>query len=332
MVPLFLATLLFLAACSTTTQESDSCGDNVIDVGEECDGEALGGVNCVGLGYYGGVVSCNSACVLDISQCVAEGRCGDNILHGEHNEECDGASMNGAKCEDLGYSGGAMTCTQTCSLDFSGCESDCDRDAIYYDSRDTSCAPDHYCGRTDDSSAIVCLDETSRDNIEFYQACEGDDCRQGAICTSFAENPRCLPLCNLTNHNYCPGDASCMLQRKDGESYAQVCMPTSICDPVANTGCYLLDSCYYIEQIHKTKCISLGFTDLSLEPHVGEECDPDDENHVSCVPGAMCVRAFAPLMPSFCRALCYYPNADLCEAGETCISAGVPGLGYCVVQ
>ena len=54
-------------------------------------------------------------------QCfVAASQCGNGSL--ESNEECDGAALAGQNCATLGFSGGDLACTETCSFDFSSCE------------------------------------------------------------------------------------------------------------------------------------------------------------------------------------------------------------------
>jgi beta-lactamase superfamily II metal-dependent hydrolase len=45
--------------------------------------------------------------------------CGDGSVKG--GEQCDGADLNGYSCESLGYSGGTLACSVTCSFDTSGC-------------------------------------------------------------------------------------------------------------------------------------------------------------------------------------------------------------------
>lgn len=45
------------------------CGDNVIGIGEQCDGSNLGGSSCSSLGFSDGAISCTSACTFDTSQC-----------------------------------------------------------------------------------------------------------------------------------------------------------------------------------------------------------------------------------------------------------------------
>ena len=50
--------------------ETYSCGDSIIDEGEQCDGQNLGGSTCSSLGYAGGSLSCSS-CSLDVSGCIS---------------------------------------------------------------------------------------------------------------------------------------------------------------------------------------------------------------------------------------------------------------------
>ena len=49
------------------------CGDGVIDEGEACDGDALGGQTCVDIGdFSGGDLGCTDACTFDTTGCVSE--------------------------------------------------------------------------------------------------------------------------------------------------------------------------------------------------------------------------------------------------------------------
>ncbi len=58
---------------STTSQPAD-CNNGVLDPGEQCDGGNLGGFDCAGLGYEGGVLSCDPVmCILDTSMCEMGG-------------------------------------------------------------------------------------------------------------------------------------------------------------------------------------------------------------------------------------------------------------------
>jgi hypothetical protein len=47
------------------------CGDGVVDPGEECDGNDLGGNDCVSLGFSGGVLACTNGCTFDTSGCIS---------------------------------------------------------------------------------------------------------------------------------------------------------------------------------------------------------------------------------------------------------------------
>ena len=48
-----------------------TCGDGVIDAGEDCDGSNLGGQTCQSQGFGGGTLACTSGCQFDTSGCVA---------------------------------------------------------------------------------------------------------------------------------------------------------------------------------------------------------------------------------------------------------------------
>lgn len=46
------------------------CGDNIINVGEQCDGSNLGGGSCTTIGFSSGVLSCNSICTFNTTMCT----------------------------------------------------------------------------------------------------------------------------------------------------------------------------------------------------------------------------------------------------------------------
>ncbi len=61
------------AAGTGTPPECGSCGDGVIDHGEQCDGANLAGENCDRLGFSaGGTLACDSLCHFDISGCASQ--------------------------------------------------------------------------------------------------------------------------------------------------------------------------------------------------------------------------------------------------------------------
>lgn len=82
--------------CQFNTKDC-TCGNGMIDVGEECDRWELNGQSCQSQGYSGGELGCKEDCSFDTSQCAY---CGNGIL--EDGEECDRGNENGyyAECTD----------------------------------------------------------------------------------------------------------------------------------------------------------------------------------------------------------------------------------------
>lgn len=54
---------------TTGCQPLPSCGDNVLNGGEQCDGAALGGHTCISQGFDLGQLACSPSCTLDTSGC-----------------------------------------------------------------------------------------------------------------------------------------------------------------------------------------------------------------------------------------------------------------------
>ena len=121
--PFFAAALicgLMFAACGGSGDDKAVCGDGIIDEGEECDGDNLGGMTCGDLGYGGGTLACTDDCTFDTTGCYAAAECGNGII--EVGEECDSGYLGGATCESEGYDGGDLACNDdTCRFDVSGC-------------------------------------------------------------------------------------------------------------------------------------------------------------------------------------------------------------------
>jgi len=122
-----IATLsLAPAACDSDPKTVDSCGDQFTDPGEDCDGSSLGTQTCTSVGYYNatGVLACNADCTFDTSDCG--GHCGDDVIDGAHNEQCEGPNLSGASCETLNFSrGGTLSCGADCRYDTTLCLSTC---------------------------------------------------------------------------------------------------------------------------------------------------------------------------------------------------------------
>lgn len=103
---------------STTLPPPVVCGDGVIDEDEQCDGEDLGGEDCVSQGFVSGALACKMDCTFDTAAC-ASNECGNGLV--EDPEACDGMDLAGADCQSQGFSQGALGCTGECTFDTGGC-------------------------------------------------------------------------------------------------------------------------------------------------------------------------------------------------------------------
>jgi len=128
------------------TSVQSICGDGMITGVEECDGNQWGGVtNCQTYNNYftSGMISCDpSTCRFDTTQCVSSTSCQTDAdcLNGEYcvsgicssgqaacgngqiesGEECDGSTGN-RQCNDFGFNGGTLKCTN-CEYDTTSCQ------------------------------------------------------------------------------------------------------------------------------------------------------------------------------------------------------------------
>lgn len=91
------------AGGATTTSTNTLCGNGAVDVGEVCDGEALGGATCVSLGYPGGQLACGPTCNYDLSTCEGSENCIDGLDNdGDSLVDCEEpkcASECGSACQ-----------------------------------------------------------------------------------------------------------------------------------------------------------------------------------------------------------------------------------------
>ncbi|MBU1413210.1 hypothetical protein KKC22_17000 [Myxococcota bacterium] len=65
-----LTVSLMLVACDDTTKK-EGCGNGLLDLGEQCDGDDLQGATCASLGYYNavGTLACGAQCQYDLTTC-----------------------------------------------------------------------------------------------------------------------------------------------------------------------------------------------------------------------------------------------------------------------
>ena len=104
--------------CATECSEPVSaCGNGTVDTGEECDGIAP---DCTELGFDGGTAFCSFDCTLNTESCTnTSTNCGNGVV--DIGESCDGGDLQGSNCTNFGYTGGFLSCSPACELDFSLC-------------------------------------------------------------------------------------------------------------------------------------------------------------------------------------------------------------------
>ena len=97
----------------------ETCGNGVIDTGEDCDGTDLGTATCQSVAQREGQLACSTSCTFDTSSCEVPDTCGNGVI--ETGEDCDGAQLGTATCETAGFSSGTVACNARCELDIAGC-------------------------------------------------------------------------------------------------------------------------------------------------------------------------------------------------------------------
>jgi hypothetical protein len=125
------------------------CGDGVLDdaFGESCDGAALGGQTCEGLGYGVGTLACAADCTFDTSQCGPD-LCG--------NGSCDPGETTATCPEDCSI-GTCGDCTCDPGEDPASCPADCQ----YYSCLGQSCSGGETCYDTVCVAGLpACMDVT----------------------------------------------------------------------------------------------------------------------------------------------------------------------------
>ncbi len=309
---LSVASLLLLGACGGTYSVSDNdndnnsntsadCGNGVLDSSEQCDGSALQGETCEGLGFTGGVLACGGDCRHDVSGCEIPEGCGNGVL--DPGEECDGVNLGGQDCVGLGYEGGPLACTLACRFETEGCQSSgvCGDDVVS--------PPGEACDGSDLAGQTCLTMGYDGGTLACNGACQFDaeGCTSVAIC---GDNQLDVgEQCDDTVF----GGASCVSLGFDGG--------TLVCDA----------ACFF----DTTGCTMDGCGDSVIE--LGEECDGTNFGGVTCqslgfAGGLLFCTGTCRLDTSSCADACGNSVIDVGEecdganlAGQTCQGLG---LGY----
>lgn len=126
------------SACTFVTDGCmHTCGDGVLDLGEDCDDAGTASTlddvfagDCRSQGFYSATtIRCKSNCRYDTSSC--QGYCGDGILNGsedcdDHNTATPNDDVFAGNCLDLGfYNATTIKCSPSCNYDDSSCTGYC---------------------------------------------------------------------------------------------------------------------------------------------------------------------------------------------------------------
>lgn len=218
------------------------CGDDLIAIDEECDGENLGNATCESLGYFGGTLACTDTCKLDVSGCQMESICGNGIAEGD--EVCDGGDFAGETCETVGdFIDGALMCSDTCDEIITlaclspgeggmcGADEDCPPEApactngACWNGSETD-----PCDFGGDCGANSCV------NGQCWDGSEGDPCNANDYCSETA--PFCNPV-DMKCHDGSEGDpCSINAECSDSSPYCvdMTCWDGGLGDPCINNG------------------------------------------------------------------------------------------------
>ncbi|MBU1535255.1 hypothetical protein KKF84_08030, partial [Myxococcota bacterium] len=243
---------MFFWGCDVSNSNIDTCGDGVIDVGEECDGANLGSSSCNTLGYHGGILACDENCRYNITECEASGQCGDGTIQTEYGEECE-EGLSDRNCSELGQGDGIATCDENCQWDYSGC-----------------------------SGASSCGDNT----IEGSEQCEGTNLND-ATCESlgfYGGTLSCDESCmydeaNCHSFGYC-GDG--IAQTNYGEDCDDEALQDASCESLGYYAGTLActEGCLY----DTSNCETFGICgDTIIQTTNGEECDGTNFDARDCV-------------------------------------------------
>jgi hypothetical protein len=340
---LLLGIISFLIfACESEPAYHENCGDGLLDPLEECDGDNNGGTICSDFGYYGGNLSCSTACSFDKSNCIDYGKCGDNIIQYHEGEECDGYSVGTVSCIDQGYSSGELSCDENCKLMIDDCNSECTPDQIFFNSENPNCSPSKKCvidasSGEEENSIMICRDESEIGRTDFYTPCTTTTgCLHGATCLPVLAQMLCMPICHRIVSPYCPGTGVCIVEPESLDGVG-ICFDPDKCDPIMDTGCVVNSGiinhdphCYLLNLDGDGLCVDFNYTGINTSnnslPVHGENClVSPDQLHKACAAGHICSDE-----TTTCIRLCHPGNDSECESGETCTTFGVAWLGFCL--
>lgn len=290
--------------------QSQVCPNNILELGEECDGDTRG-ATCENFGFLGGTLKCGDNCLFDVSDCTAPD-CGNNTHEGY--EHCDGTDLGDVSCTDLGFSGGELGCsdcffdTQNCTMEQLGAVGDpcrfddqCESGICFEEVRNGM--PLGYCVDVCDDS-FNCNDPDAT-CVDLYSLCflacdleTGEGCRENYTCYDVGDGQGiCTPAC--TENDQCPISGYCN----------------------ENGGCDCPPGFYYDEELDS--CVSNTCEQVQCDD-INMNCNPFGGCEGYCAACDYC------LTPDYIRSTnhCYPEDAHWggpCSKHADCPGTGIPG-------
>ena len=195
-----------------------TCGNNILETGEECDLTQLDGQDCLSMGFDSGVLACDLTCQFNTAGC---GVCGNDVV--DEAENCDGLDLLKEDCVTQGFVGGVLGCLPDCSaLDTSGCSE------MAVCGNDLTEIPETCDGTDLGGEDCVSLGFANGGTLSCNGACTGFDLSQclgmGGDCCIANGSPGCEnALCEMA---ICAADPFCCNNTWDG-----ICANAALSNP-----------------------------------------------------------------------------------------------------
>ncbi len=331
--------------CSACTGDAcGTCGNGVVEPGENCDGDAFI-KDCSEFGYKGGGVSCKADCTLDIASCcndtcetIGSQQCNANVI-----ESCNDSDQGcrlwqpTTNCADLGQGCSAVSGTPVCEGCVDGCpkegESHCNGTQIetckvgltgclaWSESQDCASTA-QTCDDTKGSAECIgaCANQC---NILGETRCSGNDlqtCQTNGSCLYWATTEKCAATggsCDTKTKKCvqgCPNQCA-----KEG---LQTCI-----GGVVNTCKKDPKGCLIFEAGEDCKTKGAGWKCQLTGPQTAA-CEPDCTNPCPAVGAQRCqfnAMQTCSLVGTSCKV---WTTVNTCPVGQTCSDTG--GAPACV--
>ncbi|MFO7564996.1 MAG: GEVED domain-containing protein [Enhygromyxa sp.] len=279
----------------TDTGDEEYCGDEVIDRGEQCDGDNVGAMSCEREGYDGGTLGCTAECTFDLSECcndacpeVDQTQCNGDTIEicsvGDNgclvwtaetdcagmNEYCDasrGPAVCVPVCVDQCDADGDMQCNgdviETCSIRDEGC--------LGWVAGEDCSAGNQYCDASGDAPVCTCDDQCVTEGE--LQCAMGDDAVE--ICSEAANG--CLEWAVETT---CAEEQVCELVGDEPVCYE----PLTYCIPSYSTGCTSNDDIDDFTIVDADQNLVLEHLDTGCSPGAYADYTEDPSLLISLAP------------------------------------------------